>query len=165
MERSDAASGQQAENGGAAPGLRFAVIVGRPAGGSARRVEAPARLLRVWSLLEATREQIDHAALPPEGMPLLQRQLREVRRQLESTVSPALAAELRRIAPPRDEAPSAAGLRIECAVLTSWTGSLTIQMLSALAAAKNRESRHPAAAGPSQAQPPSESAGEAGRRR
>ena len=159
MDRSDAASGQQAENGAAAPGLRFAVIVDRPAGGSARRVEAPGRLLRVWSLLEATREQIDHAVLPPEGMPRLQRQLQEIRSELESSVSSALAAELRRIAPPRDEAPSAAGLRIECAVLTSWTGTLTIQMLSALAAAKKRLSRQPAAAGSWQAQPPGEGAG------
>jgi len=165
MDRSDVANGQQAENGAAAPGLRFAVIVGGPVGGSARRVEAPARLLRVWSLLEATREQIGHAAVPPEALPRLQRQLREVRRELESTVSPALAAELRRIAPLRDEAPSAAGLRTECAVLTSWAGSLTIQMLSALAAARKPLSRQPAAAGSWQAQPPSAGAGEAARRR
>jgi len=165
MDRSDLANGQQAENGAAAPGLRFAVIVGRPAGGSACRVEAPARLLRVWSLLEATHEQIDHAAVRPEALPRLQRQLREVRRELENTVSPALAAELRRIAPGRDEAPSAAGLRIECALLTSWASSLTIQMLNALAAARKRLSRQPAAAGPWQAQPPSEGAGEAARRR
>lgn len=146
MERSDATSGQQAEDGATAPGLRFAVIVGKPVGGSARRVEAPARLLRVWSLLQATHEQIDQAALPSEGMPRLQRQLQDIRRELEDTVSPALAAELRRVAPPRDEAPSAAGLRIECAALTSWAGSLTIQMLSALAAARKRLPRQPAAA-------------------
>jgi hypothetical protein len=146
MERPDAASGQQAENGAAAPVRRFAVIVGKPAGGSACRIEAPARLLRVWSLLQATHEQIDQAALPPEGMPRLQRQLQDIRRELEDTVSPALAAELRRIAPPRDEAPSAAGLRIECAALTSWAGSLTIQMLSAIAETRKRPSRQPAAA-------------------
>jgi len=147
MDRSDAASGQQAESG------------------AALRVEAPGRLLRVWSLLEATREQIDHAALPPEGMPRLQRQLREIRRELENTVSPALAAELRRIAPPSDEAPSAAGLRIECALLTSWTGSITIQMLSAFAAARKRLSRQSAADGSWQAQPPSEGSGVVERRR
>lgn len=154
MERSEAARGQQAENGTGAPGLRFAVIVGKPADGSARRVESPARLVRIWSLLEATREQIDHAAVPPEIMPRLQRQLREVRGELEDTISPALAAELGRIAPPRDEAPTAAELRIECAVLTSWTGSLTVQMLSVLAAARKRVFGRPAAAGARQAQPP-----------
>jgi Protein of unknown function (DUF2587) len=160
MERSDAVGGQQAENGTDAPGLRFAVIVGKPAGGSARRVEAPARLLRVWSLLEATREQIGHAAVPLEVMPRLQRQLREVRRELEDTISPELAAELRRIAPPRDGPPTAPELRIECAVLTSWTSSLTMQMLSVLAAARKRLSRPPTATGPRQAQPPSEGIGE-----
>ena len=40
-------------------------------------------------------------------MPRLQRQLQAIRRELENTVSPPLAAELRRILPPRDEAPSA----------------------------------------------------------
>jgi hypothetical protein len=144
MDRPDAASGQQAERGqqaehdAAALARRFAVLVGKSAGGSACRIEAPGRLLRVWSLLQATHEQIDQAALPPEGMARLQRQLEEIRRELESTVSPPLAAELRRVAPPLDEAPSAAGLRIECAVLTSWTSSLTMQMLSTLAAARKR---------------------------
>ena len=144
MQRPDAESGQQAENDAAAP-ERFAVIVGEPAGDAACRIQAPGRLLRVWSLLQATHEQIDRAALPPEGMARVQRQLQAIRRELESTVSPSLAAELRRIAPPRDEAPSAAGLRIECAVLTSWTSSLTMQMLSTLLVARNRLPRQPAA--------------------
>jgi proteasome activator-like protein len=145
MERPNAPSGQQAESDVTAP-VRFAVIVGEPAGDSACRIEAPGRLLRVWSLLQATYEEIDHAALPPAGTPRLQRQLREIRRELENTVSPSLAAELRRIAPPREEAPSAAGLRIECAMLTSWAGSLTMQMLGTLAAARERLSRQPKAA-------------------
>lgn len=146
MERPDAASGQQADNDAAAPVRRFAVIVGKPADGSACRIDAPGRLLRVWSLLQATHEQIDQAALPPEGIPRLQRQLQAIRRELENTVSPSLVAELRRIAPPRDEAPSAAGLRIECALLTIWAGSLTMQMLSTLWEARERLSRPPTAA-------------------
>jgi len=146
MERPDAASGQEAENGTAAPVRRFAVVLDTPADGSACRIEAPGRLLRVWSLLQATQQQIDHAAPAPESMSRLQRQLEAIRRELENTVSPSLAAELRRIAPPKNEAPSAVGLRIECAVLTSWTGSLTLQMLSALEAARMRLSRPPAAA-------------------
>jgi hypothetical protein len=146
VERPDAASGQQDGNDGAGPVRRFAVLVGQSAGDSACRIEAPGRLLRIWSLLEATQKQIDQAALPPEVMPRLQRQLKEIRRELDNTVSPALAAELRRTAPPREGAPSAAGLRIECAVLTSWAGSLTIQMLSTLAAARKRLPRQPAAA-------------------
>lgn len=117
-----------------------------PADGTACVIEAPDRLLRVWSLLQATQDDIAHAALPPAGMPRLQRQLHAIRRELENTVSPPLAAELRRIAPLRDEAPSPAGLRIECAVLTSWAGSLTIQMLSTLEAAHEHSARKPAAA-------------------
>jgi hypothetical protein len=131
MERPGAATGQQAVNDAIASAQWFAVVVGDPA----CEITAPSRLLRLWSLLQATLEQIDHVTPPPEGIPRLQRQLRAIRRELENTVSPALAAELRQIAPPRDGALSAAELRMECAVLTSWTGSLTMQMLRTIEAA------------------------------
>jgi len=144
MEGPGHASGRQAD-GAAASAREFAVTIGGPAG-SARRIEEPGRLLRVRSVLQATYEQIDRAALAPEGMPRLQRQLQELRRELESTVSPALAAELRRLLPPRDEAPSAGALRIECAVLLSWADSLVVEMLSMLEAAYERLPRRPAAA-------------------
>ena len=118
---------------------RFAVIIGKPADdGSACRIEEPGRLLRVRSLLKATYEQMGCTVLPPEGMPRLQRQLQAIRHDLEQAVSPPLAAELRRVLPPQDAAPSAGALRIECAVLLSWTSSLVIQMLSALEAARER---------------------------
>lgn len=145
MDRPEAASGQE-ETGAGAPSGRFAVIVSGPGGGPACRIDAPARLLRVWSLLQATQEQIDRVTLPPEGIPRVQCQLHDIRRELEGTVSSPLADELRRIAPPRDEAPSATALRIECAVLTSWTGSLTMQMLTALVMAHRHLSRPPATA-------------------
>jgi len=74
-------------------------------------------------------------------MPKVQRQLQAIRRELENAVSPPLAAELRRILPPRDEAPSAGALRIECAGLMNWASSLTIQMLSGLEAARARLSQ------------------------
>jgi hypothetical protein len=79
-------------------------------------------------------------------MPRLQRQLRTIRRELEKVVSPPLAAELRRIVPPEDAVPSAGALRIECAALASWAGSLVAQMLGELAAARERLSRPTAAA-------------------
>jgi hypothetical protein len=146
MKEPETASGRQAGHDVAAPARRFVVIVGKPAGaGSADRIEEPDRLLRAWSLLEATCEQLDWAALPPEGMPRLQRQSLAIRRELERAVSPPLAAELRRILPSRDAAPSADALRIEYAVLLSWSGSLMVEMLRALAAAHER---HP---GPSAA--------------
>jgi hypothetical protein len=115
------------------------VIVGdRVGGGSAYRVEDPARLLRLYSLLKATFDQLDSAHLPPEGRPGLQRQLELLCRETERAVSPALAAELRRVFPSDEAAPSAGALRIECAVLVSWVESLVVQMLTAMAAAGER---------------------------
>lgn len=147
MDGPESRNRREADNDVAAPTWRFAVIVGKPADrGYVYPVEDPGRLLRVWSLLQATYEQIDRAALPPDGMPRLQRQLQAVRRELDKAVSPPLAAELRRILPPHDAEPRAGALRIECAVLSSWTGSLVIQMLGALAAAHERLSRPSTAA-------------------
>jgi proteasome activator-like protein len=123
----------------ATPLQRYIVIVGDHAnGGSAFRIEDPARLLRVYSLLQETFEQLERATLPPEGMPALQRQLQMIRRETERAVSPSLAAELRRILPSHEAAPSAGALRIECAVLARWVASLIVQMLTVLAAASER---------------------------
>ena len=138
-----------AANRAATPGRRFVVIVGEPAdGGSAFRIEEPDRLLRVWSLLQATSEQLDGATLPPEGIPGVQRQLEAIHSELERAVSPSLAAELRRILPTHDAIPSAGALRIECAVLLSWVGSLVVQTLAALAAAHERLQNVSADGGP-----------------
>jgi hypothetical protein len=139
MEAAEITSMRPGDEEAAAPVRRFAVIVGELADGcSAFRIEDPARLLRVWSLLQATLEQLEGVTLPPEGMPGLQRQLQVIRRELERAVSPPLAAELWRILPPRDTAPSAGASRIECAVLASWVGSLVVRMLAVLVAARER---------------------------
>ena len=138
MKAAEVTSRQPGKDEGA-PARRFAVIVGEPAdGGSACRIEEPDRLLRVWALLQATREQLDSASLPPEGIPGLQRQLQAIRGELERAVSPPLAAELGRILPAHEWAPSAGALRIECAVLLSWAGTLVMQMLTSVAAAHER---------------------------
>jgi hypothetical protein len=151
MEKPEATSRRQADNDMAAP-TRFAVIIGKPAGdGSACRVEAPDRLLRVWSLLQATYEQSDWAALPAEGVPALQRQLQAIRREFERAVSPPLAAELQRILPPQDGEPSVGALRIECAALLSWSGSLIVEILRALAVANERRPRPESSSRPSAA--------------
>jgi hypothetical protein len=142
MEAAEATGRQPANGGAAVPARRFVVVVGEPAdGGSAFRVEEPDRLLRVWALMQATSEQLDSANLPPEGVPGLQRQLQAIRGELERAVSPPLAAELRRILPSHDATPSAGALRIECAILLSWTGSLVVQTLAELAAAHERLQR------------------------
>jgi hypothetical protein len=137
----DAASRRRAADDTAAQERGFTVTIGQRAGGLAYRVEVPGRLLRIWSLLQATQEQIDDATVPPEGVPPLQRQLWAIRRELEDTVSPALVTELRRIAPPSEDSPSAARLRIECAILTSWTGTLTMEMLNTIEAVGSHLSR------------------------
>jgi hypothetical protein len=147
MEEPEAARGRHAGDDSAAPAGRFIVLAGKRAGdGSADRIEEPDRLLRVWSLLEATYEQMDWAALPSGSVPGLQRQVQAIHRELDRAVSPSLAAELRRILPSGNAAPSAAALRIEYAVLLSWSGSLMVEMLRVLAAAHERL-RRPSAAG------------------
>lgn len=138
MEAREVTSRQRAQDSGIAPVRGFAVVVGESAeDGSGFRIEDPARLLRVWALLQATSDQLNGATLPPERVLELQRQLQVIRREVERAVSPPVVAELQRIMPPQDAAPSASGLRIECAVLVSWAGSLVIQMLSTLAARAN----------------------------
>lgn len=139
MEATQVRSRQPQDDEAAAPVQHFVVIVGEPAdSGAAFRVEDPARLLRVSLMLQATLEQLEGTTLPPEGMPGLQQQLRVIRREFERTVSPPVAAELARILPPCDAAPSAGALRIECAVLASWIGGLVMRMLAVLAVARER---------------------------
>jgi len=130
MEAMEVTSRQPGDDGNAKPMGRWVVIVGERADvGSALRIEDPARLLRVWALLQATSEQLNGASLPPDGLPGLQTQLRVIRREAERAVSPPLVAELQLILPSQDAAPSAGALRIECTVLVSWVGSLVMQML------------------------------------
>jgi hypothetical protein len=119
---------------------RFVVIVGETAdGGAASRIEDPARLLRLWSLLRAMLEQLETSAPPPEETPGLQRQLQAIRSEVERAVSAPLAAELRQILPPRDAALSTGALRIECAALASWVASLVVRMLAVLAAVREQQ--------------------------
>jgi Protein of unknown function (DUF2587) len=138
METAEVRS-RQPEDEAAVPVRRFVVIVGEPGdGGPAFRIEDPARLLRVWSLLQATLEQLKEVTLPPENMPGLQRQLQVIRRELERAVSPPLTAELGRILPPCDGEPSTGVLRIECAALANWAASLVARMLVVSTAARER---------------------------
>jgi hypothetical protein len=119
---------------------RVVVLLGGPAGAHrACRVEAPARVLRMWSLLNAAGRELHQVALPPEAAPRLQHLLETVRADLERSVSPALACELRQLtnwpAGPRglDE------LRVECVSLLGWTGGLVLAMLGQFEAARLRQ--------------------------
>jgi hypothetical protein len=139
MTTAESTTRQPGPDGAAPPLGRFVVIVGEPAdGGSAFRIEDPARLLRIWSLLGATLEQIEGTALPRETTPGVRRQLQVIRRDLELAVSPPLAAEFRRILPSHDADPGAGEVRIECAALAGWVEGLVVRMLAVFVAARER---------------------------
>jgi hypothetical protein len=75
-EAAEVMSRRPGADGSVVPVRRFVVIVGEPADrGSANRIEDPARLVRLLLLLQATHDQLAGTALPPDGMPGLQRQL------------------------------------------------------------------------------------------
>jgi hypothetical protein len=110
---------------------RLAVVLGGPAGSpSACRVEEPDRLLRVWGMLSAAREELHKVTLPPVAVARLQRQLKAAFAELEPAVSPALAGELDYLTHPNDATPATASeLRIDYASLLGWTSGLVIAML------------------------------------
>ncbi len=116
---------------------RVVVLLGGPAEArAAYRVEAPDRVLRMWSLLNAADDELHQVTLPPESLPRLQQLLEAVREELERSVSPALAEELHHLtgwpAGPRgrDE------LRVEWVSLLGWAGGLVLTMLGQLEAAR-----------------------------
>jgi len=116
------------------------VLLDGPAGTRhACRVEAPGRLLRTWFLLNAADQELHQVRPPPEAAPRLQHLLEAVRADLERSVSPALADELRHLthwpAGPRglDE------LRVESVTLLGWTSGLVLAMLGQLEAAQLRQ--------------------------
>jgi hypothetical protein len=77
------------------PEPHVVVELARPArGGIAYRIEAPDRVLRMWFLLNALGEERQLGSLPPRPQARVQRLLRDVRDELERSVSPALAGEL-----------------------------------------------------------------------
>jgi Protein of unknown function (DUF2587) len=119
-------------HGEAAP--RLAIVLDGPAGTRhADCVEAPDRVLRMWELLRTADDELQRVTLPPEAAARLQQQLETVTTELERSVSPELAGELRHlIGTDGTTAPTPAELRIEYASLLGWTGALVIGMLSQL---------------------------------
>jgi len=121
---------------------RLAVVLGRPADASRIcRVDAPGRVLRIWALLYHADDELHQASLPPAAAPRLQRQLDALTGELERSVSPELAGELRHlIRHSQAAAPTADELRVEYASLLGWTGALVIEMLSQIEVACKRSS-------------------------
>jgi hypothetical protein len=118
------------------PAPRIVVGVG-PATGTetAYRVESPDLLLRLWGLLNAAGEDMRPQDLPPQTLAHVQELLTAVETDIERAVSPALAAELRRVLGTRPPGADAASVRIEYAALLGWLGGLVIEMLGQLEAA------------------------------
>ena len=122
---------------------RLAVVLGRPADASRIcRVDAPGRVLRIWGLLNHADDELHQASLPPAAAPRLQRQLDALTGELERSVSPALAGELRHLISHSQAAvPTADELRVEYASLLGWTGGLVVGMLSQIEVASEKVAR------------------------
>ncbi len=139
--------------GSAGPGEQPAVGVTRPPrlavliGGSADasrvcRVDSPDRLLRIWALLNSADDELHQVTLPPGAVARLQRQFDALVAELERSLSPALADELRHLVSRKEATdPTADELRLEYVSLLGWTGGLVIGMLSQLEVARARAIR------------------------
>lgn len=114
------------------PAPRVVIMVGRPGCAGAYRVEAPDRVLRMFGLLTAARDELDLVTLTPEARARVQRLLDVVRAELERSVSPALARELDNFVHRGEPEPSAAALRVQYASLLGWANGLVVAMLDPL---------------------------------
>lgn len=119
---------------------RFAVVLpGRGGAGRAGRVEAPDRVLRMWSLLNNTEQEFHQVTLPTAAQARLGQQLETVTAELEKSVSPILASELRHLGGHDATTPlTSAELRVSYSGVLGWTGGLVIAMLDQLATAPAR---------------------------
>jgi len=113
----------------ATPKPKLVIALDRPGNGRACRVEAPARVLRMWAVLNAANDELHQAARTPAALRRLQRSLQVTRKELERSVSAPLADELCDLVPAQATSPSVDELRIECASLLGWTGGLAVGIL------------------------------------
>jgi hypothetical protein len=121
--------GQPAE-----PRPRLAVIIGgEPGQMSECRIDDPDQVMRAWSMLNASDQELHQVSLPAGAEPRLGRQLHTLAAELERSLSPALTAELQRLlGPGRAEEMTPAELRVEYAGVLGWTGGLIIAILAQL---------------------------------
>ena len=95
------------------------------------RVDEPDRVLRIWALLGNAADDLRQAALPPEAIARLGRQLDAAVAEMETSLSPALTGELHRLIRPGKNAElSADELRVEYAAVLAWTAGLLTEVLS-----------------------------------
>jgi len=142
MGADEAGSGKQ-PGGQAVTPPRLAVVLGRQTDADRIcRVDEPDRVLRIWALLNDADNELHQVSLPPAAAPRLQRQLDALTGELERSVSPALAGELRHLIPQgQATAPTADELRVEYASLLGWTGGLVIGMLSQIEVTSEKVAR------------------------
>jgi hypothetical protein len=135
-----ATSQQPAGTGIVLPTTPVVVLLDGPAGARrACQVEAPARLLRLWCLLNAADHELHQMKLPPQAAPRLQHLLESVRADLERSVSPALADELHHLINWPAGPHGLDVLRVESVSLLAWTSELVLAMLGQLEAAQLRQ--------------------------
>ena len=128
-EGNDRSAGRSAESQ-----PRVAVIIGGQPGQIGEcRVDDPGRLLRAWSLLNASDQELHQVSLPPGATSRLGRQLHAVAAELDRSLPIALTAELQRVLKLGESQPlTPAELRVEYAGVLGWTGGLIVAMLAQL---------------------------------
>ena len=88
-------------------------------------IEQPAKVLRIGSMVKQLLEEVRQAPLDEAGRIRLREIYDQSIRELATGLSPDLAAELERMAPPFDDrAPSEAELRVAQAQLVGWLEGL-----------------------------------------
>ena len=95
-------------------------------------MESPERVLRMWEMLSGVGDELKPETMPPETVARIHRLLKTVTAELQHSVSPALAGELRHLIDDGGAGASASEVRIEYASLLGWLGGLMIGMYSQL---------------------------------
>src|SRR5271165_972538 len=105
---------------------------GAPSGGDGgdgdgrEQIEQPGKVMRIGSMVKQLLEEVRNAPLDEAGRARLREIYEQSVRELASGLSPDLAAELDRMAPPfsDDKVPSEAELRVAQAQLVGWLEGL-----------------------------------------
>ena len=124
--REDAAMTEQPQQP-AGPPVPGEVVVGEPSEQpSTESIASPAKVMRIGAMVRQLLEEVRHAPLDEAGRDRM-RDIYDISvRELSDSLSPDLAKELSRVAPPfvGDEIPSEAELRVAQAQLVGWLEGL-----------------------------------------
>jgi hypothetical protein len=111
---------------GEAGGPDGAVGTAEGAGDTRESIEQPGKVMRIGSMVKQLLEEVRNAPLDEAGRARFREIYEQSVRELASGLSPDLAAELDRMAPPfaDDKVPSEAELRVAQAQLVGWLEGL-----------------------------------------